>query len=122
MQEVGDAHSSGIKLTDKTVIDLYQEDKELLDKIGLNEKEIRDFIDYWSGRFEEYDYYKVYLILNSEIDNYVELNINPKPDSVLRVWLYFEGCKEKEILSDPEFIQFKRNKTAVVEWGGVMLN
>ena len=26
------AHRSGIKLTDKTVIDLYQEDKELLDK------------------------------------------------------------------------------------------
>jgi len=95
---------------------------QLLRKIGLNDIEIEDFIDYWSGRFNNYDYYKIYPIFNNEIDNYVELDIDPKPDSILRVWLYFEGCNNYEELSKPTFNQFKRNKITAVEWGGVMIN
>jgi len=103
-------------------VSIDDELKQLLREIGLNKTEIEDFIDYWSGRFNNYDYYKIYPIFNNEIDNYVELDIDPKPDSILRVWLYFEGCNNYEELSKPTFNQFKRNKITAVEWGGVMIN
>ena len=94
----------------------------ILDEIGLNKQEIKDFIEYWEDRFQEYPFYKIYPLINSEIDNFVELQVSPQPDSVLRVWLYFEGCESKEQLSTPTFKKFERRKSVVVEWGGVMMN
>ena len=96
--------------------------KQILSEIGLNEKEIRDFVDYWGNRFEKYPFYKVYPVVDNEIDNFVELQISPKPDSILRVWLYFEGCNSNQKLEHPLFKKFERRNSVVVEWGGVMIN
>ncbi|MCD4820145.1 MAG: hypothetical protein K8S23_15790 [Candidatus Cloacimonetes bacterium] len=96
--------------------------KKILKEIGLNEIESKDFIEYWGNRFTSYPYYKVYPLLDNEINKYVELKIIPEPESVLRVWLFFEGIHTREELKTPKYNRFDRKKSSVVEWGGVMLN
>ncbi|MDD3051977.1 MAG: hypothetical protein PHR06_12655 [Candidatus Cloacimonetes bacterium] len=96
--------------------------KQLLIEIGMNDREISDFLDYWQSRLNDYPFYNVCPITNSEIDNFVSLHITPVPDAVLRIWLFFEGTNQKENLIKPSISKFVRGKTTVVEWGGVMLN
>ena len=96
--------------------------KRVLNEIGLNDQENKDFIEYWGDRFTKFPYYKIHPILDNELNRYVELKIIPKPDSVLRVWLFFEGTSIKEELKAPSFDKFMRKKSTVVEWRGVMLN
>ncbi len=95
---------------------------EILSQIGLNENEIREFLDYWLPRLKDHKYYKMSPLLNEEIDQYVELKITPEPDSILRIFLFFKGCKTFENLPEPEIPEFKRIGTTVVEWGGVLMN
>jgi hypothetical protein len=95
---------------------------KILRKLGLNKQEIFDFMEYWLPRFDEREFYKFKLLINEQLDNYVELDISPKPDSVLRLLFFFEGCSDYEKLPTPKFEEFKRTGTTVVEWGGVLLN
>jgi hypothetical protein len=94
----------------------------ILHKLGLNTQEIFDFMEYWLPRLDEHEFYNFKLLINEQLDNYVELDISTKPDSVLRLLFFFEGCKEYEKLPTPSFSEFKRSGTTVVEWGGVLLN
>ncbi len=96
--------------------------KGVLNKIGLNEKETAEFLEYWLPRFGKFDYYKVYYLLNKQLDHYVGLDISPLPDSELRTLFFFEGCNQFENLPEPQVPEFKRAGTTVVEWGGVLMN
>ena len=95
---------------------------DVLHKIGLNEKETTEFLEYWLPRFDKYDYYKVYYLLNEQLDYYVGLDIYPLPDSELRTLFFFEGCENYENLPEPIILDFIRVGTTVVEWGGVLMN
>ena len=95
---------------------------KILHKLGLNKQEMFDFMEYWLPRFDEHEFYKFKLLINEQLDNFVELDVSPKPDSVLRLLFFFEGCDEFEKLQEPKFSEFKRKGTTVVEWGGVLLN
>jgi hypothetical protein len=102
--------------------DIKKELPKILHKLGLNEKETTDFMEYWIPRFNEHEFYNFNLLINEQLDNYVELDITPKPDSILRLLFFFEGCNEYEKLPTPRYTEFKRIGTTVVEWGGVMIN
>ncbi len=95
---------------------------KILLKLGINEKETSDFMEYWLHRFDKYNFYKFQPLVNEQLDNFVELNISPKPDSVIRFLFFFEGCDDFEKLPEPEIPAFERTGTTVVEWGGVLLN
>ena len=95
---------------------------KILLKLGLNEKEFSDFMEYWLPRFTKYEYYKFQPLINEQLDNFVELDISPEPDSALRLLFFFEGCETFESLPEPKFSNFQRFGTTIVEWGGVMLN
>ncbi|MEA3476510.1 MAG: hypothetical protein U9R23_08760 [Candidatus Cloacimonadota bacterium] len=94
----------------------------LLLKVGLNQKEINEFLDYWLNILKDYNYYKIYPLFNEQIDYYVELKINPKPKTIFRMRFFFQGCKNFEELPSPQINDFVREGTTVIEWGGVLLN
>jgi hypothetical protein len=96
--------------------------KTLLLEMGLNESESDDFLEYWLDELAEYRYYCVYPLVGASLDNYVRLHVDPKPDAVLRFWLFFEGSVEFVDLPGYESAGFTRGPTTVVEWGGVRLN
>lgn len=91
--------------------------EEKLELLGLNEDEANDFIVYWLPRMEG----NPYNIISFQTDNYhraAPLEITPKPDSLLRVFMAFKGSDRFCGIPEQELVPFERVGFAAVEWGG----
>ena len=91
--------------------------EDALEKLGLNRKEAKEFIVYWLPLMQD----NPYNIISFQTDIYTDaanLNINPSPDTLIRVFMTYQSADKyvdlpKQQLSAPE-----RNGFTVVEWGG----
>lgn len=106
--------------------ELEQTLKDLLIKLGLNEKEKKDFIEYWLKVLPSSNYYFVGIVPEKTLNDISPLSISPKPDTIIRVALYFKpldsdsiGVDKKVQVSEPNFQEIKRKGFTVVEWGGL---
>jgi hypothetical protein len=93
---------------------------DILPKLGLNKKESGEFKDYWKKVLPDFPYYFVGVMSQSSIDEIEPLDISPKPDTLIRVRLFFEGLKQKTSVEKPEILLPKRSGFTVVEWGGMV--
>ena len=50
----------------------------------------------------------------------MKLDVNPKPDTEIRLIFYFKPLDEKIDLPEPVFEKKERKGFTVVEWGGVI--
>lgn len=91
-------------------------------KLGLNRKELSDFKDYWLNRLPESKYYEIKLLTQSFLEKNMNLNVNPKPDSLIRLDFYFTPLKEKINIIEPSIETPARSGFIVVEWGGILDN
>ena len=64
--------------------------EEKLSLLGLNERESNEFIIYWLDKLEGNKYNYIRFESDSEIDEYMKLEVNPKPDTVIRVWMTYK--------------------------------
>ncbi|MEA3476509.1 MAG: carboxypeptidase-like regulatory domain-containing protein [Candidatus Cloacimonadota bacterium] len=101
---------------------LKNELNNLLSKTGLTQNETNEFLDYWLNRLQVYKYYKIFPVVNQQLDEFVELDITPQPQTIFRIWFFFQGCDKFEALPSPQIKNFKREGTTVIEWGGMLLN
>ena len=53
-----------------------------------------------------------------EIEEYMSLNIEPKPDTVIRVMMDFKGLNRPIEIEEQKLEQVEREGYTVVEWGG----
>lgn len=91
----------------------------VLPQLGLNAKESKEFKEYWLKALPESPYYFVGVMPQNEVNELAPLNIEPKPDSVLRVTLYFKALDKKEYVQPPVLSGFTRKGFTVTEWGGL---
>ncbi len=94
----------------------FLEDK--LEILGLNEHEAEEFIIYWLPILEANEYNYIRFATKEEIDFNMPLEINPNPDSVIRVLMTYKGLKspinvKEQVLETPN-----RDGFVLVEWGG----
>jgi hypothetical protein len=96
--------------------------KKILKAYGLNDVEIRDFLDYWQIRLNRSPYYAVYPVVKETLDKVCPLKIAPVPDTVFRLWFYITPVpgKRKLSLEEPLVQQFERKGFVAVEWGGIL--
>ncbi len=94
---------------------------EKLPLLGLSKTETNAFVEYWSTRLPESKYYSICVIDRKEIDEKIKLDVNPTPDSVIRVFLAFKPTQSNEVLKLPRITPSARNGFAVVEWGGFIV-
>ena len=91
--------------------------REKLALLGLNDRETADFLEYWQPRMEE----KAYNLVAFQTERYTELaqlNIEPAPDSVIRVFMAYQPLEEP-VEVEPQVLQpATRHGFAAVEWGG----
>lgn len=123
---------SAINKPQRGYISTYSELPDLYDsvlpKLGLNQKETKDFKDYWEKYLPFSPYYFVGIMEDKDIDSIEPLTIDPKPNTIIRVRIYFEALSDiKEALDkesqikEPEIItKLSRSGFAVVEWGGLV--
>lgn len=92
---------------------------ELLKKMGLNDKETEQFVTYWKGVLPKSAYYFIGVIKKESLDYFSPLFITPRPDTVIRVTLYFQALDKFETVSPPVLSSVSRSGFTVVEWGGI---
>ncbi len=94
-------------------------DRNLKD-FGLNQKEIRDFKQFWVPELQRYDQLLIDFLINTEIDEYVTLRTSP-PMHQIRVYLNYLPVESGGIAyKKKEFKSIERPQGDVlVEWGGV---
>ena len=93
--------------------------RETLSQMGLTPKEYNEFIVYWAPKLQENEYNKIYFAEDDYTDE-AKLEINPKPDSILRVFMVYEKADENTVLPKQEIKPFERKGLTVVEWGGYL--
>ena len=91
-------------------------------KLGLNEKEIAQFNEFWIPRLSESDLYEIKLIENNFLVENMDLIIEPKPDTLIRRIFYFKSINDKIELKEPTIETPDRKGFTVVEWGGLLDN
>ena len=91
----------------------------ILPKLSLNKKEADQFTKYWLSVLPDSPFYFVGIVSTSSLDSIAPLSILPKPDTIIRVTLYFEALDNKISLPQPQIVPIKRQGFTVVEWGGI---
>ncbi|ODS41984.1 MAG: hypothetical protein MSIBF_01125 [Candidatus Altiarchaeales archaeon IMC4] len=89
-------------------------------KLGLNEKEKGQFMEYWLKKLPESDYYEIKLLSDEFMAENMDLIVSPQPDTVIRLNFYFKPHNEKIDLVEPEIKPPQRTGFVVVEWGGIL--
>lgn len=95
--------------------------QNILGKMGLTPKEYNEFIVYWLPKMEINNYNLINFQEKAYTDN-AKLEIVPKPDSIIRVFMTYMPLDKKIEIEEPVIKSFKRNGFTVVEWGGTELN
>lgn len=91
--------------------------EKTLAEIGLTEKEANEFIIYWLPKME----HNAYNVISFQTEVYTEtakLEILPKPDSLLRVFMAWKPVKKPVEIEPQTFSAFERKGFTVIEWGG----
>lgn len=88
-----------------------------LEKLGLNRREANEFIVYWLPLMQENEYN----IISFQTDAYTEsakLEIIPKPDSLIRVFMAYKASDEYVEIEEQKLVCPERDGFVAVEWGG----
>lgn len=86
---------------------------------GLNAREINDFVNYWQPKLPKTPYVRLSWLTKGEIDELAPLTITPRPDTVIRVFLDFQGLNQPVQMPAPHFTAPVRRGFTAVEWGGL---
>ena len=108
-------HDEGFVVERDEIITFLEEKLAIL---GLNEKEANEFIIYWLPILEENEYNFIYFETEEEIDNYMPLSIDPKPDTIIRIYMDYKGLDKKISIKEQKLTFKEREGFTVIEWGG----
>jgi hypothetical protein len=92
-----------------------------LNKLGLNENEIADFIDFWEAYIPNKPYVRLTWLDTEQMNALAPLEIDPKPDTLIRVFLDMQGLERPIDLKGQNLKALKRSGFTVVEWGGLLI-
>lgn len=89
-----------------------------LDHIGLNNQETNEFIQYWLPILERNKYNFIHFLVNEECNEIATLNVNPKPETSIRIYMEFYGLENRTIIKEQQLPKTERKGFTIVEWGG----
>ncbi len=92
--------------------------QEKLEYMGLAPKELNEFIVYWLPYMQN-NKYNLITFQTDVYENSTKLNISPKPDSILRIFMVYKALDELAEVQEPVLPTFERNGFTVIEWGGI---
>ncbi|MCP4439674.1 MAG: hypothetical protein GY810_12085 [Aureispira sp.] len=90
---------------------------EKLAKLGLNRREANEFIVYWLPQLEQNEYNLIHFAQEA-YQALAELNISPKPETLIRVFMVFEPLDNYINIPEQDLPTVERKGFTVVEWGG----
>lgn len=93
---------------------------DALAKMGLNEVETRDFMDFWYPIMSAHseDYFFISFAGTEDFNKVAPLEIEPNPDTLIRVFMYYNPVSKPFAVAEQTLRSVPRNGFTVVEWGG----
>lgn len=92
--------------------------EEKLSILGLTEREAEEFIIYWLPILQENEYNYIRFASTEEINRNMPLNVEPNPNTIIRVLMTYKRLQEPIEVKEQELITPERKGFTVVEWGG----
>ncbi len=89
-----------------------------LAKIGLNASERNDFITYWAPRMVKNEFNHVQFLINEDYDAISTIDVSPKPETSIRLHMFFQKVKADHTVIDQELQVSERKGFTLIEWGG----
>lgn len=93
---------------------------EKLSQLGMNEREIADFNEFWVPRMTGSPYFFVTFEGNRRMDQIAPLTVHPKPDTVIRILMDYRPLPAPISVKGFDIKTPERRGFTVVEWGGVL--
>lgn len=106
--------STGYVVSGEGTADFLQ---KALPALGLNSKEANEFIVFWLPRMQKNKYNLIHFA-GKEYTDVALLEVDPKPDSVIRVFMTFIPLDKKIDVPVQELELVSRKGFSVIEWGG----
>lgn len=94
--------------------------QEKLALLGLTPKEYNEFIVYWLPQMQDHPYNLITFQTGAYTDRAV-LEVDPQPDTVLRVFMVWKALDQPVELPEPELAATQRTGFTLVEWGGAQV-
>ena len=91
-----------------------------LAKLGLNQKETADFIEFWEPRMQGKPYYAVSFYGTHVMNQLAPLTVTPKPDTIIRILMDFTPLDHPVAVTPYSLTSIPRTGFTVIEWGGVI--
>lgn len=92
--------------------------EEKLQLLGLNYRERQEFIIYWLPKLMANEYNFIHFVERENIDKYMSINIDPMPETFIRVYFITFPCEKSYICSEQLLTAPIRKGFTAVEWGG----
>ena len=105
----------GFVIDGKNTAEFFEEKLEIL---GLNEREINEFIIFWLPKMEHNKYNYIRFTPMEELNDYMSLDINPAPDTLIRVFMEYKPLDDYKKVKEQHLNKVVREGYTVVEWGG----
>lgn len=96
--------------------------EEKLAILGLTERETEEFIVYWLPKLEANKYNYIRFATTDEINKNMPLEINPNPDTIIRVLMTFKGLENPIDVQEQKLETPNRTGFVAVEWGGTEID
>ena len=94
---------------------------DVLAKMGLSFREANEFIIYWLPLMQN-NPYNIIAFQGETYTKDAKLEIEPKPDSMLRIFMAWRASDQPINIPEPDIKPFERKGFTVVEWGGTEIN
>jgi hypothetical protein len=97
--------------------------EEKLSQLGLNGREVQDFITYWVPRMQQYPRHCIRFVLNDEYNEMAAIKVSPRPDCTIRVFMLWEPLQPDQTITVKEqtLPVLERKGFTLVEWGGTQI-
>lgn len=89
-------------------------------QLGLNAKEQADFLEFWLPKMPATPYVRLTWFGTSLMNKLAPLTVNPAPDTIIRVFLDFEGLNKSINIKPQKLTAPERQGFTLVEWGGLL--
>ncbi|MBP6859745.1 MAG: hypothetical protein KBC69_03960 [Candidatus Magasanikbacteria bacterium] len=101
--------------------EVAREIPQKLQQLGLNQNEIKDFMEFWYPRMQAKPYYFVTFLGTQQMNELAPLTVTPVPDSVVRILMDFTPLDQPYSV-EPLYLGTipQRKGFTVIEWGGVI--
>ena len=109
--------NEGFIVNDKNAEEFLEEKLKIL---GLNDKEMTDFITYWLPTLINNKLSICSFQTQKFFDN-LQLNVSPKPETIIRIFLSIKKIDVPIDIKEQKLEKVERKGYSIVEWGGSRL-